>query len=81
MIGLLRFIFIFFLVIFLLGYISRILLHFFFKRMNKKYGGGQSHEQRPEGDVKVNQTRSAGKRVSKDVGDYIEYEEVKYNKK
>lgn len=43
--------------------------------------GQQSSRQRqqkkkPEGEVSVQQTRKVEKRVSKDVGDYVDYEDV-----
>lgn len=74
---LIRFILIFFLIIFLLGYVFKLFARIFLKRVQRKYGGGQSQkQQRPEGDVYVSKTVQKEKVVDKDVGDYVDYEEV-----
>jgi hypothetical protein len=77
MLFLLKFFAIVFLVIFLIGMIARIVLQSFFKRMGKRYGFSQQDKSRPEGEVTVNQTRHTNKIVDKDVGDYVDYEDVK----
>ena len=41
----------------------------------------QSHSSRSEGDVKVHMGSAQQKKVSNDVGDYVEFEEVDSNKK
>ena len=45
-------------------------------------GGGHSRnaKPKPEGKVTVEQTRMTQKRVSGDVGDYVEYEEIKVSR-
>ncbi|HCX99478.1 MAG TPA: hypothetical protein DG754_04985 [Bacteroidales bacterium] len=74
---LIRFVFIFFLIIFLLGYVFRLFAGVFLKRFQNKYGGGQNQkQQRAEGDVYVSKTAQKEKIVDKDVGDYVDYEEV-----
>ena len=40
-------------------------------------GFGRSSRPKPEGDVTVRQTASAQKKVNRNVGDYVDYEEVK----
>ena len=77
MLYLLKFFAIVFLVIFLIGMIARIVLQSLFKRMGKKYGFYQEKQTRPEGDVTVNPTKPKSKIVNKDVGDYVDFEEVK----
>jgi hypothetical protein len=77
MLYLLKFFAIVFLVIFLIGTIARIVLQSLFKRMGKKYGFYQEEQTRPEGDVTVNPTKQKNKIVNKDVGDYVDFEEVK----
>lgn len=80
MLYLLRFFAIVFLVLFLIGIVARLLFRQAFKRMSQKYGQHGSKPPRPEGEVSVKQTSAKSKKVSKDVGEYVEYEEVK-NKK
>lgn len=78
MLALLRFIFIFFLLVILISYVVRFLLRFYFKRMEKRFNQhSHYHNTRPEGDVSITRTPKAEKMVDKDVGDYIDYEEVK----
>jgi len=78
MLALLRFILIFFLLVFLISYVVRFLLRYYFKRMEKRFNQ-QSHYQntRPEGDVSLTRNPKTEKMVDKDVGDYIDYKEVK----
>jgi hypothetical protein len=72
----LRFLLIFFLVIFVISYILRILVRVFFKRMESNFSQQQGRNPRPEGDVSVSKPPKHDKLVDKDVGDYIDYEEV-----
>jgi uncharacterized protein YpmB len=77
MLFILRFIAIFFLVIFLLSLVSRLVIRYFFKRMGSQFesNNGQT-QQRPEGEVYVKKTPKKDKIVDKNVGDYVDYEEV-----
>ncbi len=78
MFGFLRFVLIAILVIYAVGFIFRLLLRFYIKRMGKKYGwNAQESEQRPEGEIKVKGNRPQSKKVDKDLGEYVDYEEVK----
>jgi hypothetical protein len=73
----LRFLLIFFLVIFIISYIIRVLLRVFFKRMESNFNQQQQgRNSRPEGDVSVSKPPKHDKLVDKDVGDYVDYEEV-----
>ena len=68
---------------FALGYILRLLapyiLRWYGKRMMKRFGF--TEEKRKEGEVTINKTTSTSskkkKTVAKDVGDYVDFEEVK----
>ncbi|HOP03045.1 MAG TPA: hypothetical protein PL017_03380 [Tenuifilaceae bacterium] len=80
MLYLLRFFAVTFLILFLLGFIARILFRQAFKKMSQKYGQQGQQPPRPEGEVSVNQSQHQKKKVSKDVGEYVDFEEVK-NKK
>jgi hypothetical protein len=75
--GVIRFFLIFFLIFFLLGYIARFILRLFLKRLEKKFNNQAGGQQRPEGDVYVNKGRPKDKMVDQNVGDYVDYEEVK----
>jgi hypothetical protein len=69
---------IFFLVIIVLGYVFRFVARLYLKRFQNKYNQSQNQpKQRPEGEVYVSKTVKKEKVVDKDVGDYIDYEEVK----
>lgn len=78
MLAFLRFVLIAILVIYAVGFIFRLLLRFYIKRMGKRYGwNAQESEQRPEGDIEVKGNRPQSKKVDKDLGEYVDYEEVK----
>lgn len=73
-----RFILIFFLIIYLLGYVFRFIIKLYLKRFQHRYDNGENQkQQRPEGDVFVSKTVPKEKVVDKNVGDYVDYEEVK----
>lgn len=76
MLYLLRFLSIIFLIVFGVVLVSRFLLRRFVRKM-----GGGSHNQtqnrtRREGDVRVSTQHKKEKIVDKDVGEYVDYEEV-----
>ena len=71
---------------FALGYLLRLLspyiLKWYVRRMQKRFGfTEQGQQRRQEGEVTINKTSTANnkkkKTVAKDVGDYIDFEEVK----
>lgn len=41
------------------------------------WGRGGAERSKPEGDVTIQQPTSPSKKINKDVGDYVDYEEVK----
>ena len=77
--GFLKFIAIFFLVLFLLAQVSKLLLRYYLKKMQKRYKDQHNQYQREstrEGDVHMSHSPNKDKIVDKDVGDYVDYEEV-----
>lgn len=78
---LLKFILFFFLFMFALGFFSLIVLRYKVKRFLKKNAGGftEAESQRKPGEVWVDDKRNSSQSSSKlkDVGDYVDYEEVK----
>jgi cell division protein YceG involved in septum cleavage len=75
MLYILKIFLIIFLIIFLLSYIVRILIYFLFKRLKKQFEN--PYQQKPEGNVTIKNGGTSNKKVDKNVGDYIDYEEVK----
>lgn len=72
----LRFLIIFFLVLFLLGVISRFLLKLFFLRFARKMSN-QNEYKHQEGETFIRSPFEKEKKVSKDTGEYIDFEEIK----
>lgn len=83
-----EFLLITFLFIVLFGYLLRFLVPFllkwYVKRMQKRYGftdSGRQQRQGREGEVRIDPsaTKAAGKKkkVAKNVGDYVDFEEVR----
>lgn len=77
MVGFLRFVLIVFLVLVLLGFISRILLRVFLKRLARKMGYQEPARERKEGETHINTTPRHDKKVNGDVGEYVDFEEIK----
>ncbi len=80
MIFLLKLVMFFFLFLFLLGFFSLILLRYKVKKFLKRNTGSStnSSQQRAPGEVWVdNSNASQGNSKLKNVGDYVDYEEVK----
>jgi hypothetical protein len=67
---------------YLLGWIGRIMLRRYIKKMQKKMQDQQkyyyeSQNRRPEGEVKIEVNKGKSKKFSKNDGDYVDYEEIK----
>ena len=70
---------------FALGYLLRLLAPFILKwyvrRMQKRFGFTEQSQHKEEGEVSINlnsSTRNKKKKtVAKDIGDYVDFEEVK----
>ncbi len=77
MVGFLRFVFIFFLVLFLLGFVARILLQLFLRRIAKKMESHQRNQEQQTGDTFVKNTNERDKIIGKETGEYVDYEEIK----
>jgi hypothetical protein len=69
----------FFVVRWLMFRFAPILLASFFRNISKQRGYQQPHstKARKEGDIKIKQAAKQDKKIDKDVGDYINYEEIK----
>lgn len=76
MLGFLRFILIAFLVLTLLGFISRFLLRIFLTRLARKMTNQQEDKGHRVGDTFIKDTTQREKVVDKNVGDYIDFEEI-----
>jgi hypothetical protein len=76
MLAFLRFILIVFLVLTVLGYISRFLLRIFLTRLARKMTNPQEDKGQKVGDTYIKDTTSKEKIVDKNVGDYVDFEEI-----
>lgn len=73
----LKFLLIFFLVIYIVGYIGR---YFFARWVRKITGQGQNNQDykpKPEGEVTINKEPNNTNKSRIDDGEYIDYEEIK----
>ena len=76
----LKFILVFFIVIYLFGVIGRFLLSRYVKRFQGHFEQQQKQYQnqnKQEGDITIQKTPNAEKIIDKSEGDYIDYEEIK----
>ena len=77
MVAFLRFILIAFLVLTILGYISRFLLRIFLTRLANKINNQQEENKGQKvGDAFIKGNPTKEKVVDKNVGDYVDYEEI-----
>jgi len=76
MVGFLKFILITFLVLTILGYLSRFLLKIFLIRLAKKMNPTEDDKGQRIGDTYIKGNPSKEKVVDKEVGDYVDYEEI-----
>ena len=77
MIAFLRFILIAFLVLTILGYISRFLLRIFLTRLTRKMNNQQEENKGQKvGDTYIKGNPTKEKVVDKNVGDYVDFEEI-----
>jgi hypothetical protein len=68
---------------YVLGWLGRLWLRSYMKKMQKRMedlhqqrqGGG--YQQKKEGEIKVEIKNKQGKKFTKDQGDYVDYEEIK----
>jgi hypothetical protein len=74
----LKFFLIFIAIVYLIGYVGRLFLSRWLKKMQNP-NNFQNNQQtvRPEGAVHINKKTSTKKHFDKQDGDYVDYEEVK----
>ena len=73
-----KFILILFLIFFIIKFFAQFFLKSFLNKMQNNAGNQQSqHNQKKEGDVTINTKPNQGKKIDKNEGDYIDYEEIK----
>lgn len=73
-----KFILILFLIFFIIKFLAQYFLRSFMKKMRNNAGNQQSqYSQKKEGEVTINTKQNQGKKIDKNEGDYIDYEEVK----
>ncbi len=77
----LKFIVIFLLVIYALGFIGRILLRHYLAKMASRFANGfqqnNHHQTKREGEVTVDVKPEQGKAYNRNIGEYVDFEEVK----
>ncbi len=76
MVGFLKFILITFLVLTILGYLSRFLLKIFLIRLAKKMNPKEDDKGQKVGDTYIKGNPTKEKVLDKDIGDYVDYEEI-----
>ena len=77
MLAVLRFILIFFLVITVLGWIARLFLRLFLSRLARKMQNQTEDKGQKVGETYIKDTTTKEKVVDKNIGDYVDFEEVK----
>ena len=77
MIAFVRFLLILFLIFFIVRIITRYALKNYFTKMQNNFESQQNeYNQKKEGDVTINTRPKSGKKIDKDEGDYVDFEEV-----
>jgi hypothetical protein len=76
MLAFLRFVLIAFLILTALGYISRFLLRIYLTRLARKMNSHVEDKGQKVGDSYIKSSSAKEKMVDKNVGDYVDYEEV-----
>ncbi|MDY6800001.1 MAG: hypothetical protein SVU94_02105 [Bacteroidota bacterium] len=73
-----RFILILFIIFFLIRVVTRFILKKYVKNMQNQYKDSHHQtQQKKEGDVTIKSSSKQNKKIDDDIGDYIDYEEVK----
>lgn len=76
--ALVRFLLILFLIYFIVRIFTRYIFRSYFKKMQGNFENQQhQHNNKKEGDVTINTKSGKGKKIDKNEGDYIDYEEIK----
>lgn len=77
MLAILRFILIFFLVITVLGWIARLFLRIYLSRLARRMQNQTEDKGQKVGEAYIKDTNTKEKVVDKNVGDYVDFEEIK----
>ncbi|MFP4025913.1 MAG: DUF4834 family protein [Thiohalospira sp.] len=73
-----RFILILLIIFIIIRLVSRFIVKRYIKNMQERYKDKQNqYNQKPEGDVTIKSSSRQNKKIDDDIGDYIDYEEVK----
>ena len=76
--ALIRFILILSVIYFVVRFVMRFVLRSFMKNAQQNFQNQQKPtDNKREGDVTINTKSDQGKKIDKDEGDYVDYEEVK----
>jgi large-conductance mechanosensitive channel len=73
--ALVRFLLIIFIIFFLVRVIVRFIFRSYVRNVQQNFENQQNHKK--EGDVTINTKPKAGKKIDKDEGDYVDFEEIK----
>lgn len=73
----LKFLLIFFIVIYLVGYLGRLFLARWVRKVSGQDQNNQNFQQKPEGEVTVNKGQNSSSKNKFNEGDYVDYEEIK----
>jgi len=76
MLGFLRFILVAFLIFTVVGYIFRFLLKIYISRLAQRMNSNNQNKGEKVGDTFIKKTNTKEKVLNKDIGDYVDYEEV-----
>jgi len=77
MVGFAKFLLIIFIIVFIIRIITRYVLRSFVKNMQENINNQQNqNNNKKEGDVTINTKPKAGKKIDKDEGDYVDFEEI-----
>ena len=74
--ALIRFLLILFVIYFVIRIFSRFVLNRYVKNMRNQYKNQQNQYNNKEGDVTINTNSQQEKKIDKDEGDYVDYEEI-----
>ena len=82
MIGLIRFLFFFFIIYFIIRFVTRVVMPFLFGSSYQSMNQGKRRDdpgqyRKKEGEVTIDYVPKKKKKIGKDEGEYIDYEEMK----
>lgn len=76
--ALIKFVLILFVIFFLIRVFARYVLRSYVKNMQSNFNDRQNQQsQKKEGDVTINTKPQKEKKIDRDEGDYVDYEEIK----